>query len=136
MTKKLVVLGGGTAGWMAANLIAKLVPQEQVSVTVIESADIGIVGVGEGSTPTLKRFFELIDVSECDWMPQCNATYKVNIRFTGWSPESGISDYSHPFISQVDTFTERAFAMNCMTRRLGLDTQTAPQKFLLAGVLA
>ena len=109
---------------------------EQISVTVVESTDIGIVGVGEGSTPTLKRFFETIEVKESDWMSQCNATYKLNIRFKGWSPSSGIDEYSHPFISQVDTFTERAFAMNCMTRRLGLNTQTAPHKFLLAGVLA
>ena len=136
MTRQLVILGGGTAGWMAANLFAKLIPKEQVSVTLVESADIGIVGVGEGSTPTLKRFFQLIDVAEESWMPACNATYKVNIRFVDWSPQSANKDYCHPFISQVDTFTERAFAMNCMTRRLGLDTETVPHKFLLNGVLA
>lgn len=69
-------------------------------------------------------------------MPACNATYKVNIRFAGWSPQSGIDSYSHPFISQVDTLTERAFEVNCRTRRLGLDTHTKPEDFLLNGVLA
>ncbi|MGB2427852.1 MAG: tryptophan 7-halogenase, partial [Alteromonas sp.] len=48
-------------------------------------------------------------MEESEWMPACNATYKVNIRFSGWSPQSGINSYIHPFISQVDTFTERAF---------------------------
>ncbi|MDM7860691.1 tryptophan 7-halogenase [Alteromonas sp. ASW11-36] len=134
--RKVVILGGGTAGWMAANLMATLLPKEAIQVTLIESPDIGIIGVGEGSTPTLKRFFTLCDIAESEWMPACNATYKVNIRFAGWSPQSGIESYSHPFISQVDTFTERAFEVNCHTRRLGLNTHTKPEDFLLNGVLA
>lgn len=144
---KIVILGGGTAGWMAANLFAKKwlkqAPQKSASSTaapaeivLVESPDMGIIGVGEGSTPTLKRFFDIIDVPESDWMSQCNATYKVNIRFEGWSPESGIKSYSHPFISQVDAFTERAFLVNGRTRRYGLDVNTQPDDFLLNGVLA
>ena len=90
MPKRLVILGGGTAGWMAANLFVKRWSPEQVTVQLIEAPDIGIIGVGEGSTPTLKRFFELIEVDEAQWMPRCKATYKVNIRFDGWSPASGV----------------------------------------------
>ena len=120
--RKVAILGGGTAGWMAANLLSTLLPSDKVQVSLIESPDIGIIGVGEGSTPTLKRFFNICSIEEAEWMPACNATYKVNIRFAGWSPQSGIESYSHPFISQIDTFTERAFEANCRTRRLGLDT--------------
>jgi len=69
-------------------------------------------------------------------MKACNATYKLNIRFEDWSPASGIAAYSHPFFSRIDTFNERAFYVNCMTRRLGLDVTTLPDRFLLAGVLA
>jgi len=136
MPKKIVILGGGTAGWMAANLFAKRWTAEQASVTLIESPDIGIIGVGEGSTPTLKRFFEIVEVPDADWMPRCNATYKVNIRFAGWSPESGVESYSHPFVSQVDAFTQRPFVVNCKTRRLGLDVHTRPGDFFLNGLLA
>lgn len=133
---QIVILGGGTAGWMAANLFANKWQSKAVNVTLVESSEIGIVGVGEGSTPTLKRFFTMLDIDESQWMPRCNATYKVNIKFDGWSPASGIQSYSHPFISQIDTFTERAFHVNCRTRRLGLDTHTKPEDFLLNGVLA
>ena len=135
MSKKIVILGGGTAGWMAANLFAKHWTPEQVAVTVIESPDIGIIGVGEGSTPFLERFFRLIDVEEREWMPRCNATYKLGISFAGWSPASGIDSYSHPFLSQVDHFTERAFVTNCRTRRLGLDVNTQPDDFFINSLL-
>ncbi|WP_441004122.1 tryptophan halogenase family protein [Pseudocolwellia agarivorans] len=132
----LVILGGGTAGWMAANLFAKKWSAHNIKITLVESPDIGIIGVGEGSTPSLKRFFEMIEVDESQWMPRCNATYKVNIRFDGWSPASGVNSYSHPFFSQVDTFTAKSFTVNCQTRRLGLDTHTQPEDFILNGLLA
>ena len=137
---QIVILGGGTAGWMAANLFAHKwadkLNDKSMRVTLVESPDIGIVGVGEGSTPTLKRFFSMLGIADGDWMPQCNATYKLNIAFAGFSPASGIERYSHPFISQLDTFTQRAFLVNARTRRLGLDTHTTPADFLLNGVLA
>jgi len=132
----IVILGGGTAGWMAANIFVKKWSNKQVKITLVESPDVGIIGVGEGSTPTLKRFFKLIDVNESEWMPRCNATYKNNIKFKGWSPKSGVDSYSHPFTTQIDTFTATPFITNCRTRRLGLDTTTSPEKFLLNGVLA
>ena len=134
--KRIVIAGGGTAGWMAANYFAHKWPKEKVEVTLVESPDIGIIGVGEGSTPTLKRFFNEIGLCESDWMPKCNATYKVSIQFNDWSPASGIKSYRHPFISQTDTFTQRAFEVNCRTRRLGLDTHVLGEDFLINGALA
>ncbi|MEO0576665.1 MAG: tryptophan halogenase family protein [Pseudomonadota bacterium] len=134
--KRIVVLGGGTAGWMAANLFAARWPTHTVHTALIESPDIGTVGVGEGSTPALKRFFDLIGVSDAQWMPECGATYKLGIRFDGWSPESGIDSYAHPFFSKVDTFTQHALTVNCKTRRLGLDVHTRPDDFFLNALLA
>ena len=133
--QQFVIVGGGTAGWMAACLLAHHW-QDKVDVTLVESPDIGIIGVGEGSTPTLKRFFSDLGIAESEWMPRCHATYKTNIRFVDWSPESGIDSYSHPFISQLDTFSERAFYLNGLTRRLGLDVETSPEKLLFNGWLA
>ena len=131
----IVILGGGTAGWMAANLMVKRWGN-RANIRLVESPDVGIIGVGEGSTPSLRRFFQLIDVEEHQWMPRCQATYKLNISFKDWSPASGIQAYSHPFPAQVDSFTKRAFMVNTRTRRMGLKTHTLPQDFLLNGVLA
>lgn len=77
----LVIVGGGTAGWITATLLEKHWSKQNVSITLIESSEMGVIGVGEGSTPHLKQFFKDIDVPESDWMPQCNATYKNGIRF-------------------------------------------------------
>ena len=135
VAKQIVIAGGGTAGWMAANLLAVKCKNLPIEITVVESPEIGIIGVGEGSTPSLKRFFEMLDLSEQQWMPTCNASYKLSITFAGWSPQSGIDEYSHPFTSQVDTFTHKAFNINCRTRRLGLDTNTTPGDFFMNSIL-
>lgn len=134
--KRIVIAGGGTAGWMAASLMHHRWANKGIQICLVESPSIGIIGVGEGSTPTLRRFFNDLNIAEKEWMPKCNATYKVNIEFTGWSPKSNITSYSHPFISQIDLFSERHFYTNCLTRRLGLDVNTNPQDFLLNGWLA
>ncbi|MBL0923714.1 MAG: tryptophan 7-halogenase [Sphingomonadaceae bacterium] len=124
-----VILGGGTAGWMAACLIAKKWPQHKV--TVVESPDIGIIGVGEGSTPQLKAFFETLGLAEAEWMPKCNATYKAGIRFHGWSERPGFKHYFHPFHTQLDSFTEPQFAFHTRARRTGRDVCAHPDRFFL-----
>ena len=121
---------------MAANLLAQRWHDQPIEIVLVESPDIGIIGVGEGSTPSLKRFFEVLGISEAEWMPACCATYKASIRFSGWSPASGMADYSHPFVTQVDLHTEEAFTRNCGNRRLGYDVPTRPEAFFLNGVLA
>jgi tryptophan 6-halogenase len=64
---RFVIPGSGTAGWMAACLLRKELPE--ASVTVVESPDIGIIGVGEGSTPQLRQFFATLGIDERQWMP-------------------------------------------------------------------
>lgn len=64
MYKKILILGGGTAGWMAANILAKRWAHYGVEIALLESSDIGIIGVGEGSTPQLKSFFDYMEIDE------------------------------------------------------------------------
>ena len=131
---RFVILGGGTAGWMAACLIARAWPHHKV--TVIESPDIGIIGVGEGSTPQLRAFFDTLGIAEAEWMPRCNATYKAGISFNGWSERAGFERYFHPFQTQLDSFTEHKFAFHTRARRTGRDVWAHPDRFFLPTQIA
>ncbi|MEZ5920047.1 MAG: tryptophan halogenase family protein [Parvularculaceae bacterium] len=133
---RIIILGGGTAGWMAACLMAKRWVNNDVEISLIEAPDIGIIGVGEGSTPQLKAFFDYLRVREKEWMPKCNATYKNGIRFTGWSARSGKNSYFHPFPSPIDTHTAPGFYYNSHYRRQGVDLCADPDRFFLSATLA
>ena len=132
----VVVLGGGSAGWITAALLHKEWGPRGASVTVVESPDIGIIGVGEGSTPQLKALFEHLGIAETEWMPACDATYKLGIRFTGWSEREGHESYFHPFPGPVDLHTEPGFFHNCALARRGMDVPAHPDDWYLAPMLA
>jgi hypothetical protein len=132
----MVILGGGTAGWMTANLMAKKWQNHPVSITLIESPSLGVIGVGEGSTPQLKSFFDKIGVTEQEWMLQCNATYKNGILFNGWSTRVGFESYFHPFTSLIDAHTAPAFVYNTQYRRKGFNVDCRPDRFFLSAQLA
>src|SRR3954469_11342969 len=83
--RHVCIVGGGTAGWMTALLLAHSSYGPRLRVSVIESPQVGIIGVGEGSTPWLRGFFERVDIEEAEWMPACSATYKNGVTFKGWS---------------------------------------------------
>jgi 2-polyprenyl-6-methoxyphenol hydroxylase-like FAD-dependent oxidoreductase len=136
VNKKIIILGGGTAGWITANLMATHWAGQSVEITLVESPDIGIIGVGEGSTPPLRGFMNVIGVSEAEWMPECNATYKVGISFKNWSTKPGFTEYFHPFLSQPDQFSAPAFFHNSFLRRKGIDLEGHPDHFFLAAELA
>ena len=104
MAKSVVVVGGGTAGWMTACYL-KAAFGDRVRITLVESPGVETIGVGEATFSTMRSFFEYIGLAEHEWMPPCRATYKLAIKFRGWS-EPGI-DFYHPFerLPVVDGFT-------------------------------
>src|SRR5499433_3944512 len=77
---------------------------------------IVIVGVGEGSTPWLRGFFDSLGIEESEWMPACHATYKCGITFDGWSTRPGFERYFHPFASMLDNLTMKQFVHNADAR--------------------
>ena len=79
----VVIAGGGTAGWMAAAAISRLL-HGRVEVTLVESSDIGTVGVGEATIPTLLFFHKLLKIDEQAFMAATNATFKLGINFENW----------------------------------------------------
>ena len=135
-TTQIVILGGGTAGWITASAMIHSWAEKDIAITLIESPDIGTVGVGEGSTPRMKLFFDSIGVHESEWMPRCNASYKNGISFVDWSSRPGFKRYFHPFVSVVDQHTTTAFYFNTYARRLGIDVHAHPDRFFLAAKLS
>ena len=91
---RIVVAGGGTAGWMAAAAIARTMGRA-VSVTLIESEAIGTVGVGESTIPPLVAYNRLLGINEAEFMRATQATFKLGILFDGW--RNGQDRYFHSF---------------------------------------
>src|SRR5262249_56972877 len=134
--KKLVIVGGGTAGWMAAMILADALIKKGVEIAVLESPTVPIIGVGEGSTPWLRGFFDSLGIEEAEWMPACHATYKCGITFSGWSTKPGFESYFHPFASMLDNLTMTPFVHNATVRANGADVETRPNRFFIAAYLA
>lgn len=92
--RKVIVAGGGTAGWMTAAALAKLLGKN-LDVRLVESEAIGTVGVGEATIPTLHLFHQLLGIDEREVMAATNATFKLGIAFENWR-DVGV-DYIHSF---------------------------------------
>jgi tryptophan halogenase len=92
--KNIVIVGGGTAGWMTAAYLTAAF-DERTKITLVESADVGTIGVGEATFSDIRHFFEFLGLAERDWMPACNATYKLAVRFQNWRRPG--HHFYHPF---------------------------------------
>lgn len=85
-TQKILIVGGGSTGWMKASYLNKVLDRKnkRVEITLIESTEIVTVGIGEATIPTIQQFFTYLGLKEDIWMQACNATYKLAIKFEGW----------------------------------------------------
>ena len=92
--RRIVIAGGGTAGWMAAAAIAHNLG-DTVEVTLVESEAIGTVGVGESTIPPLATYNRICNIAEADFMRATQATFKLGILFDGW--RNGHDRYFHSF---------------------------------------
>jgi tryptophan halogenase len=93
--KRIAIVGGGTAGWMAASILARALPGTGTVITVIESPEIGTVGVGEATIPPIIDLLRFLSINEDDFVKHTRSTYKLGIKFTDWSAIG--RSYWHPF---------------------------------------
>jgi tryptophan halogenase len=94
--EKILIVGGGTAGWFAASAISKWLPD--VELSLVESPNVGTIGVGESTIAHINKFFNSLDMNiegEEDWMPHCNAIYKASIQFSDFYQKG--DSYMYPF---------------------------------------
>jgi len=99
---RIVIVGGGTAGWLSACYIASRLRREGISVTVIDAPDIAPIGVGEGTWPTMRQTLSEIGLDEADVLRSCDASLKQGTRFDGWVTGVEGDIYYHPFTLPCD----------------------------------
>ena len=98
--KSILVVGGGSSGWMAAAAFYHRLGKD-CKISLLESNTIPTVGVGESTIIGFKRFVKLIGLEDKEWMKECNATYKNSIRFTNFKSNDGTS-FHYPFGGKLD----------------------------------
>ena len=103
--RSIAILGGGTAGWVAASMLARSMPG--LGITVIESPDIGTIGVGEATIPPITDFLRFLGINEADFIRNTQATFKLGIKFHDWHRIG--QSYWHPFGTFGSTINRRPF---------------------------
>lgn len=97
---RVVIAGGGTAGWLAAAMLAAWSRKSgaaHLSITLVEAPDIPTIGVGEGTWPTIRETLAAIGVEESEFLTSCDASFKQGSRFVGWRTGPPDDSYDHPF---------------------------------------
>lgn len=110
MAKRILIVGGGTAGWLTAGYLAKRLAADLpggVAITLVESKAIGILGVGEGTFPTIRKTLATIGVDEAEMIRRCGATFKQGAKFAHWRHTPGTGGHDH-YLHSFQSTEERS----------------------------
>lgn len=105
--KKIAIVGGGTAGWIAAAVLSNQFKPEQCCIVLIESDEIGTIGVGESTIPPFLELLQSLGIDEKDFIQKTQASFKLGIQFTDWRIKG--ESYFHPFGSITAGMDEYTF---------------------------
>jgi tryptophan 7-halogenase len=105
--RQIAIVGGGTAGWMAASVLARALPGSGCSISVIESPEIGTVGVGEATIPPILDLLRYLSINEADFIRHTRSTFKLGIKFKDWRRIG--ESYWHPFGTFGAPINQRPF---------------------------
>ncbi|PKH86679.1 tryptophan halogenase family protein [Colwellia sp. Bg11-28] len=100
--KKIVIVGGGSAGWITAGSLAAehcVNAASSIEVILIESPEVNSIGVGEGTWPSMRNTLEKIGIDEKEFLQQCDASFKQGSKFIGWTTGDDTDSYYHPFMT-------------------------------------
>lgn len=117
--KHVVVVGGGTAGWLTAGILAAKCVKEHgrdLKITLVESPSIGTIGVGEGTWPSLRTTLQTMGISETEFIRQCDATFKQGACFRKWIDNDEDDFYYHPLM-----LPSNLGPLNSVVRKLNMD---------------
>ena len=117
--ENIIIVGGGTAGWMTAAALSRMITGGKTKVTLIESEDIGTVGVGEATIPPFVDFNKLLEIDESELLSKSQGTYKLGIQFVNWGQKG--DSYFHPFGNYGYEIDGVSFHQIWMKYRMGGD---------------
>jgi len=142
--KKIVIVGGGSAGWLTAGVLAaehKIATQNSIEITLVESPDVKTIGVGEGTWPSMRHTLDKIGITEFEFIQQCDASFKQGSKFINWQTGKNGEFYYHPFMTPEGythvnlqehwqtSHTKQAFAAAVNTQYHVCEAGLAPKQF-------
>ncbi|MCQ3828278.1 tryptophan 7-halogenase [Microbulbifer elongatus] len=140
---KIAIVGGGTAGWLAANHLGRVLGTDPgVSITLIESPDVPVIGVGEGTVPTIRDSLRQFGISETEFVRKCDVSFKQAIKYVNWLDKAThgegnsyyhLFDYPYPFNEDLVDYwlsgdKQKSFAHTVSTQAALCDAGLGPKR--------
>jgi tryptophan halogenase len=123
-----VIVGGGTSGWLAAAMLSQHLKREICEIELVESEELGTIGVGESTVPPFVTLIQRLGIDEAEFIKATDATYKLGIKFVGWHEAQAIRNFHHVSASSASRSATRT-STSAGSRPAGVATAVPLQEF-------